>query len=615
MERFENIIKIEEIRRLIDDNQYIKAAKILDTMDISKIKALTDLSILADVLIQNERYEEAMEILLKMYNKSKTRRVLYQLVDVSIRMEDVESASKYLDMYIKVAPSDPQRFIFRYCIDKLNQEPYEILIDSLEQLKEHEYIEVWAYELAKVYHKAGMIDKCVRECSDIILWFGEGIFVEKAKLLKAFYAGEIKESQIINAKDRKEFLHRLSLEKTKDYSEMREEINRYLSNEELKGDKPSSEEDLDKESSYINKDNYPIIENEAFNDQELDKEVEDKEQDEYINNESLKEATENFNEDYEKDNKDYTTEGYIKEIEEAASTNETLEKRYELNEASSQESTLLDSDAWEDDAELEEISQESESYDLYGYLENVGFYAKEEFGAFFLVKGIKEQIQIALENILSDRLNMNHLVIAGEPRSGKTTLAKKICKAMYALNWIKSSKIAKISGEKLNRLNLVQQREKLYNSTLIIENVSRMDENGCNMLAYFLDEMKDTIFVILEDELEKIQKFFLNNLTLYNFFKNKVVIPSFTGEDLKGFAIELIEKNNYQFLENVKEEFFQKIELILINRENAFEKVMSLTKSTIKNADNRYKENLSEINNENLDNRQLYIEKEDIKED
>ncbi|MDF2878601.1 MAG: hypothetical protein K0S30_1697, partial [Clostridia bacterium] len=232
MERYENIIKIEEIRRLIDENLYTKAAKILDTMDISRIKALTDLSIIADVLTQNDRYEEAIEILLKIYNKSKTRRVLYQLVDISIRMEDLDKANEYLKLYIKLAPTDSQRFVFRYCIDKLNQESYEVLLDSLEQLKEYEYIETWAYELAKVYHKAGMKDKCVRECSDIILWFGEGAYVEKAKLLKAFYVGEINSAQIISAKNKKDALKQRGLDKTKDYSSMRAEINEYLAKEE-----------------------------------------------------------------------------------------------------------------------------------------------------------------------------------------------------------------------------------------------------------------------------------------------------------------------------------------------------------------------------------------------
>lgn len=234
MDKYENIVKLEEIRKLVDDNQYIKAIKVLDSMDINRIKSLTDLSIIADVFIQNERYDDATKVLYKMYDKTKARRILYQLVEVSIKRGYIEEAEENLDKYIKAAPSDSYRYIFRYCIDKRKGEPFEILIHSLEQLKEYEYIEKWAYELAKLYHKAGMKDKCIRECSDIVLWFGEGLYVEKAKLLKAYYVGEIDPIHMLKADEKKEAEIKLGLDKTKDYSSIRSQIDQFLAEGEAK---------------------------------------------------------------------------------------------------------------------------------------------------------------------------------------------------------------------------------------------------------------------------------------------------------------------------------------------------------------------------------------------
>lgn len=234
MERYENIIKIEEIRRLSEDNQYVKAFKVLTTLDTNKIKSLTDLSIIADVYTQNEEYDDAMKILTRIYAKNKTRRIVYQLIDLSIKRGDIYESEYYLDKYKKLSSKDSYQYIFRYCIDKLKQEPYDVLIESLEQLKEYEYFEVWAYELAKLYHKAGMKDKCVRECSDIVLWFGNGIYVEKARLLKAYYVGEIDPIQMLKTKEKKATEIRLGLDKTKDYSNIRSEIDKYLAENDEK---------------------------------------------------------------------------------------------------------------------------------------------------------------------------------------------------------------------------------------------------------------------------------------------------------------------------------------------------------------------------------------------
>ncbi len=194
---YEIIVKTEEIRRKVQEGDYVSAQRILETIDLKKVKNISDISLMAEVFTANARYEEAYELLLKIYQKSKIRKTVFNLVTNAIDRGNVEEAERFLEEYKLLAPKDFFLYIFRFQIDKLKGEPYEVLIKSLETLKKTEYIEQWSYELAKLYYKADMEEECIKECSDIILWFGEGVYVEKAKILKAYYSGETDKDKII----------------------------------------------------------------------------------------------------------------------------------------------------------------------------------------------------------------------------------------------------------------------------------------------------------------------------------------------------------------------------------------------------------------------------------
>ncbi|WP_066713585.1 tetratricopeptide repeat protein [Clostridium sp. Marseille-P299] len=196
MERYHNIVKIEKIKKCLEQEELGTALKVAQTINKKKIKNLSDLSILAEAFFQNKHYEEAREIFLSIYSKNKARRILAQLVHLSIKLNDVEGAEKYLEEFKRIAPKDFYHHIYRYNIDKMAGKEIDVLIADLEALKNDSYMESWAYELAKLYHKASMKDKCIEECSNIILWFGNGVYVEKAKALKAYYMGEIDLSEI-----------------------------------------------------------------------------------------------------------------------------------------------------------------------------------------------------------------------------------------------------------------------------------------------------------------------------------------------------------------------------------------------------------------------------------
>ncbi len=201
MEKYKTIILIEKIRKCLEEGKPHEALSIAEGIDKKKLKNMSDLSVVAESYFQNMKYEEARKLYIKISQKTPSRRIIAQLVHLSIKLNDIEEAKRYLAEFIRIAPKDFYQYIFRYSIDKMAQAPLVKLIEDLVDLKNAEYIESWAYELAKLYHKAGMKDECLAECDDIVLWFGSGEYVERAKALRAYYRGEIQiEEEVIVTK-------------------------------------------------------------------------------------------------------------------------------------------------------------------------------------------------------------------------------------------------------------------------------------------------------------------------------------------------------------------------------------------------------------------------------
>ena len=183
MRQYELAIRIAQIHHLIDERKYKKALTVIRTLDMRQVRGLSDLNAIADVFTKTEQYDAAKATYLKIYKKSRTRRVLYRLIYLAIRTNDIGEAERYYQEFIRMNPNTRDVLVLRYRIDKASGVPIGNLIDTLKTLKEEEYIEEWAYELAKLYHKAGRLEECKAECEDILLWFGHGEIVERAKKL------------------------------------------------------------------------------------------------------------------------------------------------------------------------------------------------------------------------------------------------------------------------------------------------------------------------------------------------------------------------------------------------------------------------------------------------
>lgn len=179
---------MEQIEKAKSVGDYQAAGKIAETIEWARVKRVAVLCDVADIYDRVGRYEDCREILLMAYERSPIgRMIVYRLCDVSIKLKNLEDAKEYFNMFVQLAPSDPHKFILQYKMEKTSGAPIDRLITILENLKSREFMENWAYELAYLYHKKGLITQCVDECNDIFLWFGEGKYVEKALELKLLH--------------------------------------------------------------------------------------------------------------------------------------------------------------------------------------------------------------------------------------------------------------------------------------------------------------------------------------------------------------------------------------------------------------------------------------------
>lgn len=183
MRQYEIAIRIAQVHHLADERKYRKALTVIQTLDVRQVRNISDLKVFAEVYTRTEQLAEAKATYLRIYKKSRTRKILYRLIYLAIRTNDLEEAEKYYEEFVRMNPSNRDALILRYRLDKAAGVQIGQLIDILRDLKEEEYIEEWAYELAKLYQQAGRYEECREECADIKLWFGSGEIVERAKLL------------------------------------------------------------------------------------------------------------------------------------------------------------------------------------------------------------------------------------------------------------------------------------------------------------------------------------------------------------------------------------------------------------------------------------------------
>lgn len=233
-------IKLEEINRLVEQKNYKDAMEVVDSIDWRRVKNVHTLCVVGEIYAANKRYDDSREIFLLAYHRAPIgRNILYRLIEVSLKMKDIDEAMEYYDEFLEVAPNDSTQYVLKYKIRKAEQAPLEEQIRILEDYKEKEFTERWSYELAKLYYQNGDTKKCLDLCDEMVLWFSDGKYLMKALDLKS-RMGMLTGSE-------KEKYDRQFIPKLKTVEE----------SEELKAESPSEE---NTESAAVSEDDAPVIE-------------------------------------------------------------------------------------------------------------------------------------------------------------------------------------------------------------------------------------------------------------------------------------------------------------------------------------------------------------------
>ena len=188
MDKYEYKLKLEQLQNLVAAGDYATASEIADTINWQKVRSVNTLCMVGEIYEKTGKYEACRTVLLQAYDHSPIgRNIVSKLAEVAIKAKKIDEAQEYYNEFLEIAPKDNMRYVLAYEISCLKEEPLPVRIAILEDLKEHEYTEKWAYELAVLYGQAEMRDKCVETCDELILWFGDGGYVEKALDLKRLY--------------------------------------------------------------------------------------------------------------------------------------------------------------------------------------------------------------------------------------------------------------------------------------------------------------------------------------------------------------------------------------------------------------------------------------------
>lgn len=188
MDKYEYRVKTEQMMECFGNKQYKKAMEIADTIDWRRVKNVSMLNTVSEIYEQTGEFQKSRDVLFMAFDKAPgSRKIVYRLGTLALKIGDFSEASDCYEEFVKLAPKDPNQYILKYKIQKAQKTPIQEQIRTLEDFKKAEYIEKWAYELAKLYHDAGMTAKCIEECDDLILWFSEGKYVYQAMELKMRY--------------------------------------------------------------------------------------------------------------------------------------------------------------------------------------------------------------------------------------------------------------------------------------------------------------------------------------------------------------------------------------------------------------------------------------------
>lgn len=502
MDKAEYRIKLDELTNLVEEQDYIGALQIADSVDWRRVKSVRTLGMVADIYEVNKDYKRCREILLLARSRSMiSKRTLYRLVEISLKLGDAKDAAQYYSEFVEAAPHDNSRYILQYKIYKAQRAPLEDQIAVLEAYKEREYTERYAYELAKLYSQAGMREKCVEACDDLVLWFAEGKYVKRALELKVQYqplsASQqekvsdalqqvAKETAMADMEARMDEIPTVLPESFEKPAELKEQLTKSIQ-EVFAGIKKPEEPVAQEEPEAVPEEEAPTT--------DLDL------------NALMQETAEALAEEI-----------VPMSIEEVLREETPEERRFRILT----------------EERPQKLTDEQ----------------KKIFTYFAKVPGMDQQVLDALSGVYchADEKTSRHgnVAIMGGYGTGKTRLSEGIVRAICKDLGLTAAKYARIDAAELNKKDPAAVADKMSGGFLLIEHAGLLYPEVLQKLNQALEFRTDSMVVIIEDEKASMRTLLRTYPEFAKKFDTVISIPVFTNDELVTFARTYARESGYK---------------------------------------------------------------------
>lgn len=645
MDKYEYNIKAEQILKLIDKKDFSTAAKIADGIDWKRVRNVNMLTNVGSVYAETGRYEDAKEIYLLAYDRAPiSRRLAYKLTEVSILAEDYSEAEHYYDIFVDLAPRDSRKYELQYKMAKKKGEPVEKLIEILKEYKKNDFEDVWAYELARLYHKAGMGEACVSECDEIILWFGEGPYVEKAMELKMLYTPlSLSQQEKYNKRYQPQMKYSTeavmpetvqevppmqvvqptqAMQTTQELQEMQEQMfaQQPVYQPEMAAESEEPEEipeQAPQQPVSVSTDIYNTANIQAVLAESMKELMKEEEEKKAAQNMAATKDLRDIRRVLEWNNVTYpepqeepfrvvadqqptpemvsqpvqmaesmaqpeyqemqATQSAYQEIQPTQSVQMVQEQAvaqqpvYQPEEPSEQQ-MFASSEITEEDvqkvvmhtaqlkAEIDKVIEELESEpsaEQSSMLQQEPTQAgklsdelRQTFAAFLHINGLEEKLAEIFEEaekIGEERETslFGNILVIGDHKSGKTTLATEVMKSLSRATNRKNRKIAKISGDRLNNKGMKETIARLNGADLLIERAGEMNHTTAQELLKAMEGNTGGMVVVLEDTQEGMTHLLAENPEVEVRFTHKLILKEYEISEWVQLAKQYAQELDY----------------------------------------------------------------------
>lgn len=545
MDKYEFNIKVEQIKKLVNRGDYATAMKIADTIDWHRVRNANLLTMVAQVYEKNDEYQEAKDILLLAFERAPVgKRLLYKLAELALKDGSVAEAEAYYREFCDLAQEDPRQYLLRYMILKAKEAPIEQLIRALEKYTSTEVDEKWMYELAELYHKAGLEEKCVSTCDTIMLLFGLGKYVDKAMDLKLEYAPLNKyQMDLVENRDKYE-------------AKLRAVEEEYSSNSRQRSVVAEPEEEP-----------AEMLEEEV--DEQVVIRIQEEEQSEKLAKEMARMAEEPqvavVEEDEMSDTRMLDDIRSIKEIKptqrvldaaaerEAAEAEREIERQRAAIRAAKEREEMEEEALRRAEAEREAARREEEERRLRKQAE-----IDRE-------RALQQQVKVVVSEIDDDELeveslddtpDMNHLMIEAESEEEGLALALEALKKIHKELGYKNP-VAKISSDKMNKKGISAVADKLAGKDLVVEHAAGLTDAVQNELDDLMEKDKTGMIVVLIDTPANMEGLHAHNASLASKFQYIGADSNASEEKMTEAAVEMALKKETEVQEKLAKEVVQ----------------------------------------------------------